>query len=60
MIISAIKHEPMTKTIEVTWVEVTETEIVPVRCHGYSSGQKAEFIADVGDMAAAHVLAAGW
>lgn len=60
MQISLIKHDVLTNTIEVTWVEITDEAIENVRCHSYCKEQKDEFATDVGALAAAHIKAAGW
>lgn len=58
--LAAICHDIKSNTLEVTWLQLTETELKRVRCHNYSSDQKEMFLADTGPEGQKYVDMAGW
>lgn len=45
--LAAICHDIKSNTLEATWLEQTETELIRVKCRNYSPEQKYEFLSDL-------------
>lgn len=58
--LAAVCHDIKNNTLEATWLQQTETELVRIKCHNYSPVQKAEFLADTGVDGQKYIDMAGW
>ena len=64
MILQSVTHYIESNTLEAAWIEPVENEAgeivsyARVKCRSYSSGERAEFIADTG--APQYADLAGW
>jgi hypothetical protein len=58
--LATVTHDIKTNTLEATWLEEGEVELVRVKCHNYSVEQKTEFLADCGAEGQKYVTMAGW
>ena len=58
--LAAVCHDIKSNTLEATWLQETETELVRIKCRNYSAEQKDEFLADCGTECQKYVDMAGW
>jgi hypothetical protein len=53
-------HNIQSNTLEATWFQKTDVEILRVKCRNYSAEQKNEFLADCGEQNQKYVDMANW
>lgn len=58
--LAAVCHDIKSNTLEATWLEETETELVRVKCRNYSPEQKADFLDETGTEGQKYVDMAQW
>lgn len=58
--LGTVCHNIQSNTLEATWFQKTEIEILRIKCRNYSIEQKNEFLADCGEEGKKYIQMANW